>query len=207
MNNVFSKAFIGFEVIFSIALTNIILVVGSVLSAFLLFPILLIATLYALRRMYTNKEYTGILVNYFRIIKGNILPSIKLLYPLVLFIVLIILSVFYYNQILFQIVPPFFVYFVYVVQAFLLYQAIGVLLVSAILYGKKQKQTIKYYLNHAFIIFNAHPVKGLLAMISLIMGIVVVIWVIPYAYLLVFPISLFMFYVVFSDVIENEKYA
>lgn len=153
------------------------------------------------------REFNGIIYNFLRFIKGNIWLSIKLLYPLVIFVVLLVLSITYYNQIIFELVDPFFIWFVYVVQAFMLYQAIGVMLVSAIIFGKNPNEPTTAILNKAFIIFNAHPIKGILSMLSLVMGALFVIWVVPFAYMIVFPISLFLFYVVFSDVIEPKKFA
>jgi len=205
------KAFVIFEIILSIALTNMLLIGGSLLSVFLLFPVLLISTLYYLRRMYLYREFTGIIYNYAHFIRGNILSSIKILFPLVLFIGFLLLSIFYYNRVMIELFHPFLVILIFVVQAFMLYQAVGVMLVSAILYAqfkeKHHDETPTYaLLNKGFIILNAHPVRGFLSIISLIMGTVFIIRLVPFFYLIVLPIGLFAFYVVFSDVIEQKKY-
>lgn len=206
MRSSLAKAFIIFEVIFSIVLTNMLFVVGSIASVFLLFPVLLISTLYYIRRMYLYHEYTGLIYNYTKYIKGNVGKSIKLLYPLVLFIALLLLSIFYYNQIIFEAFDPFLVWFIYIIQSFMLYQSIGVMIIASILYGKNNEITNKEILNRAFIIFNAHPIRAMMSMTSLIVGAAFIIRVIPFSYLLIFPIILFLFYVVFSDVLELKKY-
>lgn len=180
------------------------LVLGSVVSLFLLFPVLLVSTLYYIRRMYLYQEYTGIIYNYTKYIKGNILKTIRLLYPIVLFIGLLLLSIFYYNQIIFELLDPFLVWFIYLIQAFVLYQAIGVVILSALIYGTNPELPNKVILNHAFLMFNAHPFRALLSMISLVMGALFVIKIVPFSYLIIFPIILFLFYVVFSDVFEKK---
>ncbi len=207
MKQAFGTAFSIFEIILSVVIANVLLVIGSVLSAFLLFPILLISTLYYLRRMYLYREFTGIIFNYTNFIRGNVLKSIKLLFPLVLFVGFMLLSVFYYNQILLDVLHPYFILLIYLVQAFLLYQAVGVMIVSAILYGKNRDTENKEILNKAFIIFNAHPIRGFLSVLSLGAGFIFIVGVLPFSYLIVFPVSLFFFYVVFSDIIEQKKYA
>jgi hypothetical protein len=118
-----------------------------------------------------------------------------------------LLSVFYYNQILTDMLHPYFILVIFVVQAFLLYQAVGVMIVSAILYGKNRDTENKEILNKAFIIFNAHPIRGFLSILSLAAGVIFIVRVLPFSYLIVFPIGLFFFYVVFSDIIEQKKYA
>ena len=207
MKQAFGTAFSIFEIILSIVLANVLLVIGSVLSGFLLFPVLLISTLYYLRRIYLYREFTGIIFNYTNFIKGNIVKSIKLLFPLVLFVGFMLLSVFYYNQILTDMLHPYFILVIFVVQAFLLYQVVGVMIVSAILYGKNPDTENKEILNKAFIIFNAHPIRGFLSILSLAAGVIFIVRVLPFSYLIVFPIGLFFFYVVFSDIIEQKKYA
>jgi len=201
------KSLVVFEIILSIVIANLLLIVGSLLSLFLLFPVMLVSTLYIVRRMYLYREFNGIIYNFIYYMKGNILATIKLIYPLIIFVILLVFSITYYNQIVFEMIDPFFVWLIYIIQAFMLYQAVGVMLISAILYTKNNTESPTAILNKAFIIFNAHPIKGVLSMISLVMGTVFVIYVIPYAYMLFLPISLFMFYVVFSDVIETKKFA
>ncbi len=205
MKSSWGKTLVIFEVIFSIAVTNMLFIAWSVLSLFIMFPVMLIGTLYYLRRMYLYREYTGILYNFAKFIKGNIIASFKLLYPLVLFVGLLLLSIFYYNQIIIELFHPFLVLLVYFVQAFLLYQTVGVMLVAGIIFIQDQAMLKRDILTRAFLIFNAHPVKALLAMLSLIMGTLVVIRVFPFFYLIVLPISLFMFYVVFSDILEKNQ--
>lgn len=206
MKDSFGKAFAGFEILLSIVLANIFLVVGSVFSIFLLFPVLLISTLYYLRRMYRYHEFTGVIYNYTNFIKGNVLKSIRLLYPLVLFIALLLFSLFYYNRIILDLFPAYFILVIYLVQAFMLYQAVGVMLVASLLYIRNSEAGVPTILNKAFIIFNAHPFRGMLSMLSLAMGAVFVIMVLPFSYLVLFPVMLFMFYVVYSDVIEQERF-
>ncbi|MFW5895025.1 MAG: hypothetical protein ACOCU0_03750 [Bacillota bacterium] len=206
MKRSFGKVFAVFEILLSMVVANLLLVIGSFLSVFLLFPVLLVSTLYYLRRMYRYREYTGIIYNYTNFIRGNVLKTIKLLYPLALFIVLLLFSLFYYNRIILDLFHPYFILAITLVQAFMLYQALGVMLVASILYIRNEKASVGTLLNKAFIIFNAHPFRGLLSMASLAMGGVFVVMVFPIAYLILLPLILFMFYVVYSDVVEQERF-
>lgn len=206
MKSSFGKAFTLFEVILSVVIANVLLVLGSVFSLFLLFPALLISTLYYLRRMYLYHEYTGIVYNYMNYLRGNVLKPMKMIFPLVLFIGLLLFSIFYYNQAVTEVFHPFFVWLIFLVQLFMLYQAVGVMVVASILYAQNSETPAPTLLNKAFIIFNAHPFRALFSMISLFAGIVFVIRVFPFSYLVLFPVGLFLFYVVFSDAIEQKQY-
>jgi len=201
-----NRVFVVFEVILSIAIANILLVFGSFISLFVLFPVLLVSTIYYLRNMYIHRDFTGIIYSYIMFLKGNIIKTFKMLYLFVLFIGLLILSIVYYNQILFELAPDLVIVVIYLVQAFMLYQTVGVMLVSSILYTQNPKTPNMELINKAFLLFNAHPIKGLVSTISLVVGMIFVVRILPFSYMLVFPLGLFFFYVVFSDVIEGKNY-
>ncbi len=204
MKNVLSKSFVVFEVIFSFVITNIVVFVGSILSATLLLPVFLVSMSNYIRNFYIHKEYSGIIFTFFTGIKGKIKVSIKILYPLMLFIGLLMLSIYYYNGFMSNYFGQTFIVVVFIVQLFVLYQSVGVLLLSALQVAIDSKRNLVETYKYSFLMLNAFPVRSFLAMLSFITVIVLAVLSANALLFALLPLALMAFYIVFSDVFEKH---
>ncbi len=199
-----AKAFIIFEVIYSLLLTNIVFILISILSLMTLFPVLLVSELNYMRRFYIFKEYKGILFTFFTFTKGRVIKSFQVLFPIIIMIAFLLLNMFYYNEILEFYFNPYIISVILLIQLLMLYQLFGILLISAlqltVSFDKKKRDIYKI----SFLMLNSHFIRGFLSVLSSIAFMILLLETSQLIILIFLPTSLFGFYIVFSDIFESE---
>ncbi|MCF7925065.1 MAG: hypothetical protein K9L26_00825 [Candidatus Izimaplasma sp.] len=201
------KIFLLFEIIITLFIINALLIAGSLLSLFILFPVLLTATFSITRRLVHYNEFNGVLYSFFTFIKGNVFRTLKVLYPLTIFILLLLFNIFYFNEILIGAYPDYINGIILVAQFLLLYQLLGVLFISSLmLTAVDENRKIKDYYFYAFILFNANPIRSFLAILSTLVSIGLIFQTTQIAFFLFLPLGIILFYIVYVDVFEQKNF-
>lgn len=204
MRSNLAKAFVVFEVIISIVVSNISLVLLSIVSFGVLLPVLLVSTMNYIKRMLTYKEYEGIVFTYFSYIKGNIGNSFKAITPIILVIILLLLNLFSFNSILIEYFPLIMVQIIFYIQLFIVYYLIGFLLHVSIILTNNKKLTLKEIYFNSFLKMNLNPIRNFFGILSLFISIYLSLYLVSYAYLIFIPIGLLVFYIIVSPIIKEH---
>ena len=121
LNPVLEKMFAIFELIVSFLIINLLIVVLSIVSLFLLYPVLISGIFYILRRIIKFKEYDSLLINYFTFVKKNIVSSLLAgILPMTLSFV-IVLTVIFVNPLMIDIINDSYIVVIQIVQLIMLY--------------------------------------------------------------------------------------
>ncbi len=189
-----------FEIIFSFLITNFI-----TLLTFILFPVTLISTMHVVRELFFVRQTRYILLSYVKFAKKNFLKSFAVATPLIIFGVILITSLFYYNQILEIYGVSGLVQGVLVlVQIFFTYIAVNVLLINSIQMSINSKKEIGLIYRDSFFFISLHPFRCFIAFVS-VFGVCSISATLlsMYSLLIIVPIALSGYYVVLLPKFER----
>jgi len=204
LNPVLSKLFAFFELILSFFIINAVVVVFSIISMFLLFPVLISGIFYVMRGIIKHKEYESILSNYFGFVKKNIFRSMTVgVLPLII-MVIIILTIVFVNPFMTVIVSADLVIVIQIVQLIVLYIFSSVLFISLIQISHEIKKESFLILQDSFLIFFAKPLRPLIAFLTvLIFGYYLYLYIDLYFIVFAIPIVYSLYYIVIYPNIDK----
>lgn len=167
LNPVLAKLFAAFELILAFFIINATVVIFSIISLFLLYPVLISGIFYILRKIIKHKEYESIIFDYFRFVRKNIIKSLMVgILPLIISII-IVLTVFLVNPMMVEITSMDLVMGIQVVQLIVLYILFSVLSISLIQIAHSIKKDNMIVLRDSFLIFFAKPLRPIIAFASI----------------------------------------
>ncbi len=117
-----------FEIVATFVLLNIIMLVGSVFSAFILTPLLVYSMFRAIRKLY-DKDYDNMLIDYFANMKHKFIRVTRIGYPLILAIVFLLYLFFFVNPVIADLVSIYFYAAILGSQILLMYIIVSVTMI------------------------------------------------------------------------------
>jgi hypothetical protein len=204
LNPVLEKMFAIFELIVSFLIINLLIVVLSIVSLFLLYPVLISGIFYILRRIIKFKEYDSLLINYFTFVKKNIVSSLLAgILPMTLSFV-IVLTVIFVNPLMIDIINDSYIVVIQIVQLIMLYILSSVLFISLIQVAHLIKKDNTIIIRDSFLILFAKPIRSLLAFMSIFLfGYYLFSFIDLYFIVFAIPILMSLYYIIIYSNIDH----
>lgn len=204
LNPTLAKMFAIFELIFSFLIINLLIVVLSIISIFLLYPVLISGIFYILRRIIKYGEYESILFNYYTFVKKNIVSALLTgILPMTLSFI-IIFTVIFVNPLMIDIIKDSYIVVIQIVQLVMLYILSSVLFISLIQVAHLIKKDNTIILRDSFLILFAKPIRSLIAFISIFMfGYYLYSYIDLYFIVFAIPILMSIYYIIIYSNIDQ----
>ncbi len=188
-----------FEIIFSFIFTNLI-----TLITFIIFPVTLIGTMHTVREIFFLRETKFILITYSKFVKKNFIKSFIVVTPLIVFTIVLLASLFYYNNILEEYgVTNIFAGILVLLQLFFTYFVVNIILINSIQMSVNSDKKSSVIYRDSFLFVSLNPIRCLLAFVS-VFGVCTLSATVlsMYSLLVVVPIALSGYYLVLMPKFE-----
>jgi uncharacterized membrane protein YesL len=199
-NPAINRFFKTFEVIGSFILLNFIMILGSLISLFLLTPVLVFSMFKTLNKL-SKKSFDDIVFEYFANIKNNFVKATKIGYPILLAIIVVLYLFLVVNPYIIDLIPIYLYAVILGSQLLLLYMLISVLLIF--LMSLAVTETEENLMKKSFLVVFAYPAKTIISFLALFVIPGVVLSVSFYFLFLIIPCGLIGYHIILSKTIDN----
>ncbi len=199
-NQAIQRFFKVFEVLATFILLNLIMFLGSVISLFILTPLLVFSMFKTIGKL-TRKDFDDMLVEYFTNMKHRFVKVTKVGYPLILGIAFLLYLFLVVNPYIADIVPIYLYAIIMGAQLLLLYMIISVTMIYLMKMAIDDKEDNPF--RSSILLVFGYPGKTIFAFLSMFFVPGLLLYISYFFIFLIIPFGLIGYYIMIAKTLEE----